>query len=360
MKCRLCGYEIDVYQRFDKMAKNISILSKESRRFNGVSCCVYHCSNCDLYQIPNMVNDVYYDDYLMSVSFSEKLNRLQEQQLKNICEYTLNNDNFLEIGCGDGNFLQKAASVFSYTLGIEPSKKFYDICNEKKLNVKNVYFDNDIKFTNKFDVIVSRQVFEHLENPMNMLKNMVDLLDDDGIIFLDVPNGKRTIVENRYYEIFSDHINHYTISSLVYLAENTGLDVIAIKESCNGDYLEIYCRKTKEISKQSFNSTIEIDADRINEILNKYDRVAVWGGGGKTQAIFTINGKILRKIVAIFDSDIQKQGKYVVNCPVPIQLPSFDKIQQIDAIIIFAKYYSDEITDTLKEKYQFNGKVFII
>ena len=30
----------------------------------------------------------------------------------------------------------KAASVFSYTLGIEPSKKFYDICNEKKLNVK--------------------------------------------------------------------------------------------------------------------------------------------------------------------------------------------------------------------------------
>ena len=104
MKCRLCGYEIDVYQRFDKMAKNISILFKEPRRFNGVSCCVYHCSNCDLYQIPNMVNDVYYDDYLMSVSFSEKLNRLQEQQLKNICEYTLNNDNFLEIGCGDGNF----------------------------------------------------------------------------------------------------------------------------------------------------------------------------------------------------------------------------------------------------------------
>lgn len=31
MKCRLCGHEIDVYQRFDKMAKNISILFKEPR-----------------------------------------------------------------------------------------------------------------------------------------------------------------------------------------------------------------------------------------------------------------------------------------------------------------------------------------
>ncbi|MCD7874603.1 MAG: class I SAM-dependent methyltransferase [Acidaminococcaceae bacterium] len=79
----------------------------------------------------------------MTASHSKKLNRLQDEPIERIKQYIKNKGKFLEIGCGDGNFLSKAREVFKYAFGIEPSKKFYDLCQKKKLNVKNIYLNNN-------------------------------------------------------------------------------------------------------------------------------------------------------------------------------------------------------------------------
>lgn len=359
MKCRICKNEAEKFEEIKNMAKNVAILYETPKQSSGVNGEIYHCEKCDLYQIPCIVEDTYYDDYLMTASHSKKINKLQDEQIERIKQYVKDNGKFLEIGCGDGNFLSKASQVFKYALGIEPSKKFYNLCQEKKLNVKNIYLEDNTNLSGNFDVITARQVFEHLDKPVKVFNKMVEQCSDNGIIFIDVPNGGKSIKENRYYDFFSDHVNHYTVRSLSYLCESNGMQVLEIRESFDGDYLELYCKKMKVINGGVCEAA-DNAYDEISKIIKAYNKIAVYGAGAKTQVLFTMFSELLKSCEFIFDSDPFKEGKYLVNANVPVCGPDIDKIQSLDAIIIFAKSYSDEITDVLRNTYRFKGEIYYI
>ena len=359
MNCRLCGNKLENFQIIKNMPKNVSVLYEKPVVRHGIDTKLYHCNNCDLYQIEDLADNTYYDDYLMTASHSNKLNILQDNELKNILKYANNKNNFLEVGCGDGNFLLKANKFFKNVIGIEPSEKFYKLCISKKLNVKHMYLEANSNIEQKFDVIVSRQVFEHLNNPKEIFEKMVNLLDDNGIIFLDVPNGGKSIRENRYFDIFSDHVNHWTVKSLTYLAEINGLTVVDIREGFDGDYLELYCKKTK-VEVGGICAVVNKEQGTLIDILNSNDKVGIWGAGAKAYVLFNVFSNDLKSVKSIIDSDKFKIGKYIPNAVVPITAPDISKINELDAIIIFAKSYSDEITYDLREKYQYKGKIFSI
>ncbi len=359
MNCRLCSSNLKNYQILKNIPMNVSVLYEKPVVKHGVDVKLYHCDNCDLYQIEDLAEDTYYDDYLMTASHSSKLNRLQDDEINNILKYVNNRENFLEVGCGDGNFLLKANKVFNNVLGIEPSKKFYELCVSKNLNVKHMYLGKDSNLKQKFDVIASRQVFEHLDNPQDVFKEMVMLLNDNGIIFLDIPNGGKSIRENRYFDIFSDHINHWTVKSLTYLAEKNGLTVIDIREGFDGDYLELYCKKTKVEVGGIYSAALK-EREMLIDILKNNDSVGVWGAGAKAYVLFNLFANELKPVKSIIDSDRFKIGKYIPNALIPIVLPSVEELDKLNAVIIFAKSYADEITKDLREKYQYKGKIFSI
>ena len=86
----------------------------------------------------------------------------------------------------------------------------------------------------------------------------------------------------------------------------------------------------------------------IVETLGQYASVAFWGAGAKAQAIMTALGDESR-VDFVFDSDINKQGKFIINCSTPILLPSTETLHSVDLVMIFAVSYQDEIMNSLKE-----------
>ena len=108
---------------------NVSYLSKKpnykikSKKIN-----LYYNKKFHHIYINNTIQRDYYEDYLMTNSYSNQMQKLQSHQLKKLIKIykesgnTNNPLSLVEIGCGDGSFLKKAQSLISTTLGIEPSK----------------------------------------------------------------------------------------------------------------------------------------------------------------------------------------------------------------------------------------------
>lgn len=102
------------------------------------------------------------------------------------------NANMLDIGGGNGYF----ALAFEYFKFGQATYIDLDseACNYvKTLGITNVIND-DIKNLQeqelkKYDFIYARHVLEHLPNPLELIDNAINLLADNGVFLLQIPNG---------------------------------------------------------------------------------------------------------------------------------------------------------------------------
>lgn len=90
----------------------------------------------------------------------------------------------LEYGCGLGQNI----FLVDNSVGYDVSKFALDFCKRK--SVKTVDNLKDLKGYGKFDVVLSCEVLEHLENPLAALKEMNLQLKDGGKLILILPMDK--------------------------------------------------------------------------------------------------------------------------------------------------------------------------
>jgi nucleoside-diphosphate-sugar epimerase/ubiquinone/menaquinone biosynthesis C-methylase UbiE len=119
----------------------------------------------------------------------------------------LHSDNFLEIGCGDGFFLCKLDEWGYKGKGVD----FSSSAIEKSINatkglsniaVEKIDFSN-LEEHNKYDLILSMFVLEHIKDDIRALKKMGDLLKAGGYLILGLP------ARMKYYGIHDRNAGHY-------------------------------------------------------------------------------------------------------------------------------------------------------
>lgn len=132
----------------------------------------------------------------------------------------------LDVGCGAGLFLNEMRKIGWDTNGIEPSRECYKYAtNNLKLDVYRGLFQ-EYKSDKKFDLIYFSHIFDDIPDIVGVLSKINNLLNDDGKIFIEVPNLNRDknfksvkdgdFIENRYY---------FTPSTLRHLLENNGFKI---------------------------------------------------------------------------------------------------------------------------------------
>ncbi|MCI0449302.1 MAG: class I SAM-dependent methyltransferase [Chlorobi bacterium] len=103
-------------------------------------------------------------------------------------------DSVLEVGCGAGNILERIKK--GKLTGIDISKTQIERAGKKLKNRAELIQSPGEKtqFADKhFDVIICTEVFEHVLDPVEILKEMKRILKDSGTISLSVPNEKLII-----------------------------------------------------------------------------------------------------------------------------------------------------------------------
>lgn len=95
----------------------------------------------------------------------------------------------LDIGCGSGLLVEKLASYYAEVVGIDISDQMLEIAKYKRQRSNTVYLNMDaehLNFKEKFDMIVSRTTFHHLNDIPHVIKQMKGILNDGGkIVILD-------------------------------------------------------------------------------------------------------------------------------------------------------------------------------
>ena len=108
-----------------------------------------------------------------------------------------------DIGCGNGGFLMRLAQEINDPMvkyvGVDISKPFIDFANHavKAKKLKNISFKlYDVEsqsLPDTFDIVVSSEVLEHLQNPDIFIKHVYSQLRPKGYFLLSTPNAKNAI-----------------------------------------------------------------------------------------------------------------------------------------------------------------------
>ena len=113
-----------------------------------------------------------------------------------------------DAGCATGNALRyiydkhNPGELFGFDYSAEALKWARMVLPEATFVVHDL--ENPIEM--KFDLVLCFQTLEHLRRPKLVLDNLLDTLEDGGMLFLTVPDGA--------IDGFALHINRWTISEL--------------------------------------------------------------------------------------------------------------------------------------------------
>lgn len=184
--------------------------------------------------------------------------------------------NLLEVGCGEGRGIQLLSPLSSTYLAID---KITDIIEKLSKEYANVQFRQAIvpPFEgipdNSFDVVVSFQVIEHIENDRLFLEEIHRVLKPGGKAFITTPNIKKTLTRNPW------HIREYTAEELHALAASVFKSVIRKGISGNKKVMEYYEKNKRSVEKITrfdiFNLQYRLPAQLLRipyDLMNRLNR----------------------------------------------------------------------------------------
>ncbi|MCB1397876.1 MAG: class I SAM-dependent methyltransferase [Rhodobacter sp.] len=138
----------------------------------------------------------------------------------------------LEIGCGDGDRMRTFSPFLRHVRGVEPDPRAVRVArDERGLDVHEGTAEllPDAVKDRRYGLIVFTHVLEHTVDPVLSLQNARDLLADDGVMSIEVPNngceGARMMGEAWRWLDVPRHLNFFTPDSLQACAEAAGLTV---------------------------------------------------------------------------------------------------------------------------------------
>ena len=325
---------------------------KEDR---GLTLDLCQCMGCGLVQFDCEPVD-YYRDVIRAGGFSKTMVELRRYQYKHLIDsYHLEGKKFIEVGCGQGEFLKVLSEFPVEVHGIEHDPHLVELARAQGLDVTEGFTETeDTRFAGGlYDVFLSFNFLEHQPDPSTMLQAIYRNLEDDAMGLITVPSFEYIMDHNSYYELIRDHLAYYTFETLTPLLERNGFQV----EECeviNRDTLSVSVRKRPQMDTENLLEcyvNLKREMETYMKYLDAWDKkVAIWGAShqGFTLAATTKLGEKARYII---DSAPFKQGKFAPASHLPIVGPDHFHEHPVDAIIITAPGYTDEIAASIRQKF---------
>tara|TARA_Y100000310_G_scaffold69533_1_gene65057 strand:- start:3906 stop:5102 length:1197 start_codon:yes stop_codon:yes gene_type:complete len=365
--CRVCGSEffntpILKFENMPKAAQNFPTAST-LKEDCGVDLDVCQCKACGLVQLNNEPVP-YYKEVIRASAFSEEMRSFREEQFLHFVEdYELAAKKVVEIGCGKGEFLSLMKNAGADAYGIEYNNESVEYCKKNNLNVSKFYIENedDIIPNGPFDCFFIMNFFEHLPDPNTTLKTIYSSLNDDGFGLIEVPNFDMILKNNLFSEFINDHLFYFTKDTLTTALERNGFEVIECKEVWYDYIISAVVKKRDKLDLTSFyNHQVKIK-NELQQYINCYEtgKVAIYGAGHQALAVISL-AEIGEKIKYVVDDAPFKQGKYTPATHIPIVSSKYLTTEPVDAIIIMAASYSDEVLKKIKKKFRGEMKVAVL
>ena len=147
---------------------------------------------------------------------------------------------FLDVGCNMGMLLRLARQRGWDVVGVEPSPSLSSLAKKHGFPVHNCFL-NELpeELKGSFDVVAFSDVFEHITEPQEFLKDAVRYLKPDGVLYVKVPNVKWSLFKQKVLGMMGkrpdtglwdsyEHVVHYSDKTLKEMLAKCGFKTLRI------------------------------------------------------------------------------------------------------------------------------------
>lgn len=195
------------------------------------------CADCGFVFMRKIPTNKELEDYYSIYAYEKEKEipeptRLSFENLLNSFEKYRQNNRILDVGCGEGWILELAMKRRWQAYGTEFSSKAIEICEKKGIKMyAGVLQPENIK-EKDFDIVVSSETIEHINNPREELANIYQLLRQGGLLYITTPNFNsylRRMMKERYAIIkYPEHLSYYTAKTLNRVLGETGFSKVKL------------------------------------------------------------------------------------------------------------------------------------
>ncbi len=394
--CLICSKPIEPFMSFGKMPLANGFLERDQfvdEYFFELK--VALCLNCGMFQLieqphrENMFNEHYPffsgTSKRMAIHFQELAEHVKKDYLPS------QNPFVVEIGSNDGIMLKHFASADIRHLGIEPSTNVAQVAIDNGINTICKFFDEEIakqivQEYGQADAFLGANVMCHIPSLHSIAEGIRTLLKPNGIVMFEDPYLGDVIKNTTYDQIYDEHVFLFSLSSIKYLFEQHGMEVINIEpqETHGGSMRYIIAHKGahhvsdkvyKQLEKEkgmgldmpetyeSFRKNCEHFRNNLmallNDIRQQGKRIVGYAATSKSTTIINYCGITTNHLEFISDTTPVKQGKFSPKAHIPVRPYEEFVADYPDYALLFAYNHAEEIMAKEQRFIESGGKWII-
>jgi len=269
-KCRVCGSKelTKVLSLGNQSLTGVFPKTQETLVPKGPVDLVRCSSGCGLVQLEQTydLENMYGDNYGYRSGLNQSMVKHLENKVIKILSYVQLNDNDLviDIGSNDATTLKFYPEDKYRLVGVDPSagkfRSFYtgniqlitDFFSKKILNNHGV--------TDKAKIITSFSMFYDLEDPVSFVRDVSEVLSDDGVWVFEQSYLPSMLEANSFDTICQEHLEFYSLEVIMYILEKASMRIADIEfNDINGGSFSIVAVK--------INSDLVINSEKISNAL---------------------------------------------------------------------------------------------
>jgi len=171
----------------------------------------------------------------------------------------------LDIASNDGCLLQEFQKFGHDVIGVEPAIQISKAANEKGIPTICEFWGKKaagqvLERIGKLDIITATNVFAHVDDVHEFVKNVYNILDEDGSFIIEFPYMRNLVGLNEFDTIYHEHLSYFLVKPIQLLLKQHDMIISDISEhEIHGGTIRISAVKSsnKHIKKSLVDEYIE-------------------------------------------------------------------------------------------------------
>lgn len=338
------------------------------------------CLECGLIQLEETISPHIYDDY----SFVGNSAAAYQLHLEYVADWLakkweVSGKRVFEVGASNGVLLGHLSGKYgNHVSGIEPSRKLCESAAMSGVSIECGYFNSGYLAQAEigvFDCVIIRHVLEHIDDLEDMLQSLQRIVKRDGVLIVEVPDGGRIFRNRLFSNVFHEHLNYFTQSSIDNLMNRYGFSPAASEEvDIHGGALLMAYKPDvtntrlstpvdQELLKRFSGESARYYRSLYNSIMAARGSGKVVHGYGASHRTFILLGNAgldQASVPVIYDNNPMLHGKRLNGFHIEVRPAGRVKEDNPDAIVIFATSYENEIRSFLADECDYRGEIISV